>query len=119
MLDLKFWRETGGGRGNRRRESGDERVRLTPLSLGHGAFSMFRSHVLALVRLCDSMAGVWPPVASMASPAVSQAAVRPLFSLLHLTDLMELTGIHNFVFLKAFKGKGRSPDLCQFERDLK
>ena len=107
MLELKFWRETGGVRGNRRRESGDEPVLLTPLSLGNGVAGDFvSSHVLARVRLCDSMAGVWPPVASAASPAV-----RPLFSLLHLTDLMELTGIHNFVFLKAFKGKGQRPDL--------
>ncbi|PUE08706.1 hypothetical protein B9Z51_07100 [Limnohabitans sp. T6-5] len=65
------------------------------------------------------MAGVWPPVASAASPAVSHAAVRPLFSLLHLTDLMELTGIHNFVFLKAFKGKGQRPALLQFESEPK
>ena len=111
MPKLMFWRETGVVRGSRRRESGDERVRLTPLSLGHGAFSMFRRHVLARVRLCDSMAGVWPPVASATSPAVSHAAVRPPFSLLLLIDLMELTGIHNFVFLKAFKGKGQRPDL--------
>jgi len=81
-----LWREAGDVRGSRRRESGDERVRLTPLSLGHGiAVFMFRSHATTLVRLFDSVAGRRPPVASAPSPAVSHAAVRSLLSLHHLS----------------------------------